>query len=328
MLSPMSSSAYIVAARSIPPRVDDLTGRLFGQWSVLSYVGERKRTTYWHCRCSCGHEQDVPAGNLKRGLTSSCIKCAHQAENLVGQIFGRLTVLERAADYVCKDGRRAKWLCRCECGNIEEVLANALKMGLTQSCGCLHKEVTSDNLLGQTFGRLMVIARGEKSNNGNYCWLCRCECGKEKLVRGGHLKDGNVQSCGCLTATRGGKSQSKEFKAFYANARRERTNLHDANWTAEMQYALVAFQPDCVVCGEPANATDHVRPLACGFGLIPGNAVRLCSLCNSKKNKKLPEQLHPEIRDALLEAALAFEKHWYKQAAKANDESFYDLCTV
>lgn len=44
---------------------------------------------------------------------------------------------------------------------------------------------------GQRFGRLLVISKqGEK-------WLCRCDCGTEKPISGGHLRSGNVVSCGC-----------------------------------------------------------------------------------------------------------------------------------
>ena len=58
--------------------------------------------------------------------------------DLTGQVFGRLTALSR----IEKPGQ-SKWLCRCQCGNIKEVLAGHLKQKHTQSCGCLHKEVIS-----------------------------------------------------------------------------------------------------------------------------------------------------------------------------------------
>ena len=37
-------------------------------------------------------------------------------EDLTGKIFGRLTVLEQAEDYIRPDGRHeAQWLCECNC---------------------------------------------------------------------------------------------------------------------------------------------------------------------------------------------------------------------
>lgn len=58
-----------------------------------------------------------------------------------------------------------------------------------------------DDLSGRNFGRLMVICRTEKpinvKNNKPY-WLCECECGNQKVIKGSDLKSGNTQSCGCL----------------------------------------------------------------------------------------------------------------------------------
>lgn len=49
------------------------------------------------------------------------------------------------------------------------------------------------DLTGQKFGRLIVI---EYKQNGK--WLCKCDCGNEKVVRGDSLKQGLTLSCGCL----------------------------------------------------------------------------------------------------------------------------------
>lgn len=53
------------------------------------------------------------------------------------------------------------------------------------------------DLTGQPFGRYTVIHEcGRK--NGHVAWLCRCECGVEKVISGNHLRKGAVLSCGCL----------------------------------------------------------------------------------------------------------------------------------
>lgn len=51
------------------------------------------------------------------------------------------------------------------------------------------------NLIGERFGRLMVI-RFSHSKNGAV-WLCRCDCGNETLVRTSILRCGSTNSCGC-----------------------------------------------------------------------------------------------------------------------------------
>jgi len=62
---------------------------------------------------------------------------AHNFFSLVGQQFGRLTVLQDA-------GRTARnsviWLCQCECGEIIKTGTSKLRSGHTRSCGCLGRE--------------------------------------------------------------------------------------------------------------------------------------------------------------------------------------------
>lgn len=57
------------------------------------------------------------------------------------------------------------------------------------------------NLLGLTFGRLIVINRApNRGVKKRAFWECRCECGQIKSIRGEHLTSGRVVSCGCYIA--------------------------------------------------------------------------------------------------------------------------------
>lgn len=62
--------------------------------------------------------------------------------DIIGQRFGRLTVIKRVEDHVMPSGeRRSRWLCKCDCGNEITVIGKALtKKNGTKSCGCLAKE--------------------------------------------------------------------------------------------------------------------------------------------------------------------------------------------
>lgn len=61
--------------------------------------------------------------------------------NLEGQRFGRLTVIEKAEDYISPKGHHnTQWLCQCDCGNKTVVTTNRLRSGETKSCGCYLKE--------------------------------------------------------------------------------------------------------------------------------------------------------------------------------------------
>ena len=66
------------------------------------------------------------------------------------------------------------------------------------------------NILGQKFGRLLVVERTSSTRSGSILWRCLCDCGNEHLASTRHLnRNGRtgkyvVRSCGCLQ-TRTGK---------------------------------------------------------------------------------------------------------------------------
>lgn len=59
--------------------------------------------------------------------------------DLTGQQFGRLTVIERAAN----KGKQVMWKCRCECGQEIVTRGDNLTSGATKSCGCYNRSQSS-----------------------------------------------------------------------------------------------------------------------------------------------------------------------------------------
>ena len=51
---------------------EDLTGQVFGRWTARRFSHSNRQTSYWLCRCECGTEKTVRAGQLKNGTSSSC----------------------------------------------------------------------------------------------------------------------------------------------------------------------------------------------------------------------------------------------------------------
>ncbi len=49
---------------------------------------------------------------------------------------------------------------------------------------------------GDQFGKLTVISEAT-SISGRKRWLCKCECGKEKVIYATNLISGSSKSCGC-----------------------------------------------------------------------------------------------------------------------------------
>lgn len=112
--------------------------------------------------------------------------------DLVGQKFGTLTPKEIIG---VKRGRRV-WLCTCDCGNTKEVVRDDLLSGNVKSCGQCQRSTMPKDLTGQIFGKLTVIAKAE--NKGvKTAWLCRCECGKEKVIKTNRILQGGATGCGC-----------------------------------------------------------------------------------------------------------------------------------
>jgi hypothetical protein len=54
------------------------------------------------------------------------------------------------------------------------------------------------DLLGQQFGRLLVIERTENNKWGRAVWICKCSCGNIVKVKGNSLLLHKTKSCGCL----------------------------------------------------------------------------------------------------------------------------------
>ena len=55
-----------------------------------------------------------------------------------------------------------------------------------------------EDLTRKKFNLLTVIKQVEKDKYGNVQWLCRCECGGEKIVTSHNLLKNMVKSCGCI----------------------------------------------------------------------------------------------------------------------------------
>lgn len=54
------------------------------------------------------------------------------------------------------------------------------------------------NLSGLVFGRLKAVSFSHKDKYGLSHWECICDCGGKKIVRGSHLVNGLIKSCGCF----------------------------------------------------------------------------------------------------------------------------------
>ena len=177
---------------------EDLTGQKFQQLTVIGRSSERyKGFILWDCLCDCGNTISAMSYTLKKGYPKSCgcIPRKNLRKDLTGKKFGRLTVSEECTG----EHKRTRWNCLCDCGNTTSVTTTSLTSGKTKSCGCLRTD--REDLVGRTFGRLMVIIENieqTRLRKRGPVWDCVCVCGNKSVVRGDLLKVGSIRSCGCL----------------------------------------------------------------------------------------------------------------------------------
>lgn len=134
-------------------RVKNEKGNKYGNLTVLERAGSKNGKATWWVQCNCGRSKpfEVSGDSLRRGHKTGCNYCdlekqkqlmsnigKQNASNLVGQKFGKLTVLKRVENRIYKNGKSVvMWKCLCDCGNIHYVESSNLKSGKVKSCGCL-----------------------------------------------------------------------------------------------------------------------------------------------------------------------------------------------
>ena len=65
------------------------------------------------------------------------------------------------------------------------------------------------DISGQRYGRLTVDSFAGVSDDKRALWLCACDCGRKIITRGKDLRQGKVQSCGCVRKEHCGELTSK-----------------------------------------------------------------------------------------------------------------------
>lgn len=273
-------------------------GKKFGKLSPIYRIKEKiGGEVYWHCECDCKNEVNVRESFLLNGTTKSCGCLKIEIENLIGNTYGKLMVMNFAG---MRDGI-SMWDCLCYCGNYVTVAGISLKTGNTKSCGCYFYKITEEmasNLVGQRFGRLVAIELVKIYNGvgkSERQYKCQCDCGNYVTVRGTSLTFDQTRSCGCLQKEIvkkefGEASFNKVYSAYQGSAKKR-----ELDFLLTKDEAKHLMESDCYYCGKSPerisknkynngdfiyNGIDRVDS---SKGYYLHNCVPCCKKCNTAK---------------------------------------------
>ena len=129
-------------------------------------------------------------------------------------------------------------------------------------------------MIGEKFGRWIVVGDYGRSASRAKILLCRCECGTEKPIPMQNLKSGRSKSCGCYrdeqskTRKKHGLSRTPEHVA-WRNMRARCKNLNRREWknyggsgikVCDRWKTFDAFLADMGAKPSPTHSLDRIDP--------------------------------------------------------------------
>jgi hypothetical protein len=162
----------------------------------------------------------------------------------------------------------------------------------------IHQRYKED-LVGLTFGRLLVISVNRIDAKQRAYWYCQCKCGNYKSVRRDSLITGKVKSCGCLSRDtvrrKAGGIESTATVRVY-NKYRESSRKRNLELSIPMVDFEKLIKMPCHYCGtEPQNIITRERigdtfrysgidRVDNSMGYTIENTVPCCWECNQAKH--------------------------------------------
>lgn len=222
-----------------------------------------------------------------------------------GQKHGYLILVERLKEKN-KHGARF-WLCNCVCGQQKSVSSGKVRRG--DSCGCVALKHYADRGLasGRKFGCLTVMERlNEVDKFRSRKYLCKCDCGNEKIISAHNLTIGGVRSCGCLGHTKlaEGEAAFNQLYGYYQCGAKRRNFSFALSKDKFREFT----KQNCYYCGMGPkqvcrrkrgngsyiyNGIDRLNPET---GYHEKNCVSCCGKCNLMKMDYTQEDFLYHVR--------------------------------
>ena len=179
---------------------------------------------------------------------------------------------------------------------------------------------------GDRYGRLKVISHKGRDHRGKHLWLCKCDCGNEKVVVGDNLSSGKSNSCGCLKAeflarkgNQYGLYEDREMallKVQYSHLKRRNRKLGFSKIISFELFSELSKSP-CKYCGlehskeiedrlneskKGKRLSNHI--LKCNgidrvdssLGYTDENSVPCCKYCNFAKHTMTDDAFYKWIK--------------------------------
>ncbi|NOQ48439.1 MAG: hypothetical protein GQ576_04785 [Methanococcoides sp.] len=158
---------------------------------------------------------------------------------------------------------------------------------------------------GQKFNRLTIISFHHSDKRWRKHYLCKCECGTERVIQGSLMASGNTKSCGCLStevrkSTRVSKNHTEITAIVLGYKRHARGRGFDFELTRTEVESIIKNK--CHYCGcEPSNLKitkdsidgglyyNGIDRLNSKNNYTLDNVVPCCCFCNRAKNDKSKE---------------------------------------
>lgn len=234
-------------------------------------------------------------------------------KDILGQVFGRLTVVALSS----KRGKsgNAYWLCLCCCGNEKIISQTSLRIGETQSCGCLKLEKDIQRIkdyhtsrLKQTHckrGHLFTVDNTYKKPSGQRsCKVCKRQRQQDNTEkareanRASYKRHREKRLAHNRIYWKQNYAKNPEYYiAMAENYRSRKNNAPVTDFTlGEWKILLDEFGSMCAYCGEihPKLTQDHMIPLSRGGSHTYENIVPACKSCNSRKHTLTADEFQTE----------------------------------
>ncbi len=86
------------------------------------------------------------------------------------------------------------------------------------------------DMVGQRFGKLIVVSRAENDKKGQARWLCQCDCGGSTITTRYNLITGQTKSCGCILRSPRTTELDRRLSGVHSNMKARCSNPNNPHY--------------------------------------------------------------------------------------------------